>query len=185
MQNISTLETPSGMAPASSDALLSSAPQQFSAPRSDGMAPPIVSRQIDDGLPPILVADDDQDDVFFVQRFIKKTGVKNRVIAFDDGTEVVNYLSRARLSGTGLGKRTPLLLFLDLKMRGLGGFGFLEWARQHKELAPLTIVVLSNSSEPADVDRALELGAHRYLVKYPSVHTFDTIIRGVYPQVVY
>lgn len=136
-------------------------------------------------LPPILVADDDEDDMFFVQRLIKRTGAKNRILGFDDGSEVVNYLSRARLSGVAFHRKTPLLLFLDLKMRGLGGFGFLEWARQHRELSPLTIVVLTGSNEPADMQRALELGAHRYLVKYPSAHTFDTIIRGVYPQTVF
>jgi hypothetical protein len=35
------------------------------------------------------------------------------------------------------------------------------------------------------MERALELGAHRYLVKYPSLQTFTTIVRGVYPQTVF
>ena len=70
-------------------------------------------------------------------------------------------------------------------MHGLGGLGFLEWARQQKELAPLTIVVLSNSNLPENVARALELGAHRYLVKYPCVQTINTIVRSVYPLTVF
>src|SRR2546421_66277 len=76
-------------------------------------------------LPPILVADDDEDDVFFIQRLIKKTGVENPVKVFDDGSEVVNYLGGARLNAEGGRLRCPRLLFLDLNMRGLGGFGFL------------------------------------------------------------
>ena len=40
---------------------------------------------------------------------------------------------------------------------------------------PLTVVVLTNSSDPQDMARALELGAHRYLVKYPSAQTFESI----------
>ena len=131
-------------------------------------------------LMPILVADDDADDVFFIERLIRKTGVANPIKTFDDGSEVVNYLG-ARLSCAVARKRMPGLLFLDLRMRGLGGFGFLEWARQQKGLQPLTIVVLSNSNEPADVQRALELGAHRYLVKYPCVKTVTSIVRSVYP----
>ena len=136
-------------------------------------------------LPPILVADDDEDDTFFIERLIKKTGVRNRVRTFDDGSEVVNFLGGSRLSTPAGRLRCPRLLFLDLNMRGLGGLGFLEWARQQKELAPLTIVVLSNSNEPAVVARALELGAHRYLVKYPCVQTINTIVRSVYPQTVF
>jgi CheY-like chemotaxis protein len=143
-------------------------------------APP----SIDASLPPILVADDDPDDVFFVQRLIRKTGVRNRVLTFDDGSEVVNFLgSLARAASSG--KHEPLLLFLDLRMAGLGGFGFLEWARQQKQITPLKIVVLSNSNEPDDVTRALALGAHRYLVKYPSLQTFTTIVRSVYPATVF
>ncbi len=138
------------------------------------------------GFPPILVAEDDADDSFFIQRLIRKTGIKNPVKVFDDGTEVVNFLSsRAQIAAAEARKHSPLLLFLDLNMGGLGGFGFLEWARQQRHAVPLTIVILSNSNEPDDMARALELGAHRYLVKYPSAQTFATIIASVYPQVVF
>lgn len=147
-------------------------------------ARPVVN--FDPALPPILVADDDADDTFFIQRLIKKTGVKNPIRVFDDGSEVVNFLGGVRRLSFGAKHRPPLLLFLDLKMAGLGGFGFLEWARaNHRDLAPLTIVVLSHTSEPEAMERALELGAHRYLVKYPSARTFESIVRSVYPQVVF
>lgn len=148
-------------------------------------SPPLRPVQNGMDLPPILVADDDEDDVFFVQRLIKKTGVANPVRVFDDGSEVVNFLGGARLD-SAVGKlRCPRLLFLDLNMRGLGGFGFLEWAREQKYLSPLAIVVLSNSNEPEIVARALALGAHRYLVKYPCAQTMTTIVRSVYPQTVF
>lgn len=142
--------------------------------------PPVTTPGAGDPLMPILVADDDADDVFFIERLIRKTGVKNPIKTFDDGSEVVNYLG-ARLSCAIARHRMPGLLFLDLRMRGLGGFGFLEWARQQKGLQPLTIVVLSNSSEPGDMARAIELGAHRYLIKYPCVKTVTSIVRSVYP----
>lgn len=147
--------------------------------------PPPRRIQFDPACPPILVADDDEDDVFFIQRAIKKTGINNPVVAFNDGTEVVNFLGSVRRPVAAQRHRPPLLLFLDLKMKGLGGFGFLEWARQQKELSPLTIVILSHTSEPEAMARAMELGAHRYLVKYPSVQTFGSIVRSVYPQTVF
>ncbi len=139
----------------------------------------------DPACPPILVADDDEDDLFFIQRLIKKSGAKNPVKTFEDGSEVVNFLGSVRRPSASQRHRPPLLLFLDLKMRGLGGFGFLEWARQQKELSPLTIVVLSNSDCPKDMDRALELGAHRYLIKYPCAQTITSIVRSVHPLTVF
>ena len=170
---------------ASNEISFASASSSLELPRVEvGVAafPPSVSiAPAGEVLPPILVADDDEDDVFFIQRLLRKTGVQNPVRVFDDGSEVVNYLGGARLENPGARHRCPRLLFLDLNMRGLGGFGFLEWARQQKGLSPLTIVVLSNSNEPEIVARALALGAHRYLVKYPCVQTMTTIIRSVYP----
>ncbi len=171
--SISDLSAPGGVLP------------QTNSENTARLAPPVALSPTAGGLPPILVADDDEDDVFFVQRLIKKTGIPNPVRVFDDGSEVVNYLGGARLDSPDGKHRCPRLLFLDLNMRGLGGFGFLEWARQQKGLAPLTIVVLSNSNEPEIMARALALGAHRYLVKYPCVQTMTTIVRSVYPQTVF
>ena len=140
----------------------------------------------DPELPPILIAEDDEDDAYFIQRLIKKTGAPNPLRRFDDGSEVVNFLGGVRRTAMEQKHRPPLLLFLDLNMRGLGGFGFLEWARaQQKLLSPLTIVILSNSDCAGDMARARELGAHRYLVKYPSVATFASIVRSVYPAKVF
>lgn len=166
--------------------LLSSTPTTdvtLASPVAAVLPPAIQVSAYDPASQPILVADDDPDDTFFIQRLIKKTGVPNPVKVFDDGTEVVNYLG-ARIA-TNQKHKLPLLLFLDLKMAGLGGFGFLEWARTQKQLMPLTMVVLSNSNAPEDVQRALELGAHRYLVKYPCAQTISTIVRSVYPLTVY
>lgn len=133
-------------------------------------------------LAPILVADDDPDDLFFALRLIKRTGTKHPVMTFDDGASVVDFLSRAWLSHSESRHLLPRLLFLDLKMEGLGGFAFLEWARSHAPLAALNIIVLSGSDEPQDIERAKQLGAKRYLVKYPTAATFTTIVRSIYPE---
>lgn len=151
------------------------------APSPSSLPPAKLSVPVAPSLPPILVADDDADDRFIIRRLITRTGTSNPVITFDDGTEVVNYLGGLAASLGADRHHSPLLLFLDLRMTGLGGFEFLEWARGQKMALPLTIVVLSNSADSADMTRALQLGAHRYLVKYPSIQTFTTIIRSVYP----
>lgn len=154
-------------------------------PASVAVRPPVaVDPSAAPAIAPILVADDDPDDRFFIRRLIAKTGTDHPVRTFDDGTEVVNFLGAIAAAGPDVRKRAPRLLFLDLKMTGLGGFGFLQWLREQKSALPMTVVVLSNSAEPADVAQAMALGAHRYLVKYPSVQTFSTIIRSVYPAAV-
>lgn len=131
-------------------------------------------------LAPILVADDDADDLFFAVRLIKRTGTHHPVVTFDGGAGMADYLSRAWLTHPEPRDVFPRLLFLDLKMSGLGGFEFLKWIAGHTEFASLHVVVLSGSEEPEDAQRALALGAKRYLTKHPSVSTFARIIEHVY-----
>jgi CheY-like chemotaxis protein len=186
--DVSSLAALPVSAPLATDSLITplAPPEAIVTPTPIARPPRQVNLTFDPELPPILVAEDDEDDTYFIQRLIKKTGAKNPVRVFDDGSEVVNFLGSVRRDAGPVRHRPPLLLFLDLNMRGLGGFGFLEWARQQqKALAPLTIVILSNSDCPEDMNRARELGAHRYLVKYPSAQTFASIVRSVYPQTVF
>ena len=132
-------------------------------------------------LPPILIADDDEDDTFFITRLIRKTGVPLRT--FKDGARVVNHLQRTVCSPDAPAQ-SPRLLFLSLELRGLGVLDFLSWARKEKELKGLTLVALSSSDASGLATRALEAGAHRFLVKYPSAQTVSTIVHSVYPPTV-
>jgi CheY-like chemotaxis protein len=58
----------------------------------------------------------------------------------------------------------PRIMFLDLRMPVMDGIEFLEKydAPKHKDT---TIIVFSNYDAQKEVDRAYELGAHRYVLK--------------------
>lgn len=115
-------------------------------------------------LPPILVADDDPDDLFFTKRILQKAGVKNPLVALQDGEEVIRFLKSAD-TGPGSEAGVPCLLVLDIKMPRCGGFEVLEWTRRQKAWRDLKVVILSGSDEPRDRKRATDLGANGYLVK--------------------
>jgi CheY-like chemotaxis protein len=68
------------------------------------------------------------------------------------------------------------LLFLDIKMPRRDGFEALRWIRQQAALRDLNVVVLSGSDEPKDIARAKELGANRFLTKYPAPEVFAGIV---------
>lgn len=58
----------------------------------------------------------------------------------------------------------PRIIFLDLRMPVMNGIEFLESydPSQHKET---TIIVFSNYDAQKEVDKAYNLGAHRYVLK--------------------
>lgn len=114
-------------------------------------------------LPPILVADDESNDVFLLRRALHKAGVTNPIIGVADGEELLEFLNGATFGGL-----IPCALFLDIKMPRMGGFEALAAIRQHPALRALKVIMLTSSDLPADVERAKELGADSYLVKFPT-----------------
>jgi CheY-like chemotaxis protein len=115
---------------------------------------------------PILVADDNSTDVFFLERRLHTVGILNPLRHFEDGAEAIRAFERYDTSTVD--ELLPWLLFLDLRMPRMDGFAVLEWLHERHWHERITIVVLTTSDEPADMRRVTQLGAHRYLIKYPQ-----------------
>jgi CheY-like chemotaxis protein len=128
-----------------------------------------------ESLPPILIADDDPDDLFFTHRILQKGGVKNPVLTFKDGEEVIEFL-KGVLDEPAKPETRPCLLFLDIKMPRCDGFEVLGWSRQQAGLAGLHIAILSGSDEPRDRKRAASLGANHYLVKPAEQRSLTSVV---------
>lgn len=115
--------------------------------------------------PAILVAEDDDNDVFFLERAFKQALIMNPRPRVKDGEEAIAYL---RGDGPFADRQKfplPSLMLLDLKMPRKNGFDVLAWARQQPHIKRLPIAVLTSSKEERDINRAYDAGANTYLVK--------------------
>ncbi len=113
----------------------------------------------------ILMADDDDNDVFFVERALQQANVNHPVVRVRDGEEAIDYLGGKGNYSDRRQFPLPGLLLLDLKMPRRNGFEVVEWVRQQPDLKRLPILIFTSSRENPDVNRAYELGANSYLVK--------------------
>jgi CheY-like chemotaxis protein len=123
---------------------------------------------------PILLVEDDDNDVLFMQLAFKRARMPNPLIALHDGAEAMDYLS-------GIGNyanqgRSPCLILTDLKMPRMDGFDLLAWIRGRPTLSHIPVIVLSSSNQPEDRRRALELGARDYWVKPSEIQTLMRIV---------
>jgi CheY-like chemotaxis protein len=117
------------------------------------------------GTKTILLAEDEDDDVFLMQRAVRKMSGAISLQRVKDGKEAVEYLSgENRFSDR---KRYPLpsLILLDIKMPRLNGFDVLEWLKANGTLTHIPVVMVSSSTVKTDLETALGLGARDYLVK--------------------
>ncbi len=74
----------------------------------------------------------------------------------------------------GLKDKPADLIILDLIMPEMDGFEFLQYWQKHG-VSP--VIVLSNLSDPADVQRCLDMGARSFFVK--ANYSFDEILDAI------
>lgn len=125
----------------------------------------------------ILVAEDDENDAWIMQRALQRAKVLDPLLFVNDGQEAINYLS-------GVGKYSdrkafplPSLAIFDIKMPRKTGFEALQWVRQQKNLKSLPVMMLSSSGEQKDIDKAYELGANAYLVKRGQIDELSYVLK--------
>ena|SRR5687768_514708 len=116
-------------------------------------------------LPPILVAEDDEDDFLFLRRAIRQAALENPILRFRDGSELVKFLEQLPAAEVGSHAQTPWLLLLDIMMPIMNGFEVLQWLTTHQGPPKIRPVMLSGSYRTEDIQRATALGATDYLMK--------------------
>jgi CheY-like chemotaxis protein len=111
----------------------------------------------------VLLVDDDKTFNFINTRLLELTGMAGDVRTAWNGQQALDLLSEY----FQLAKAFPDIILLDLNMPVMDGFEFLAAFRKLSRSARkhVTVVVLSSSSNPKDLEKANQLGAHRYLPK--------------------
>jgi len=116
----------------------------------------------------ILLVEDDQNDVFFIQYAFEVANITNPLQIVGDGQQAIDYLRGAGKYADRSRFAFPSLVLLDLKLPYVHGFEVLRWTRQQPSLNEVSVVVLASSPEERDLQKARELGAKSYLVKPPT-----------------
>jgi CheY-like chemotaxis protein len=128
---------------------------------------------------PVLLVEDDENDVFFMQRAFREAGIINPVSIVNDGREAIDYLSgNGKFSDRAVWP-LPCLVLLDLKLPYVLGLDVLKWLRSQPQFKSVIVVVLTSSRQDADIEKAYALGANSYLVKPPDVHQLVAMVKRI------
>ncbi|UUF12552.1 MULTISPECIES: response regulator [Flavobacterium] len=122
----------------------------------------------------IYLADDDSDDREFFADALSETAPDAVLEQAEDGM----YLMYKLLALPS--DELPDFIFLDINMPRKSGLECLEEIRSHSGwLKEVNIVMLSTSSDPDNVQKALELGAAFYAVKPSSFEYLKSLLRDI------
>jgi CheY-like chemotaxis protein len=127
----------------------------------------------------ILLAEDDDNDIFFLQRAFQAAGVENPLRVVKDGQEAIEYLAASGNYTDRAQHPLPCLLILDLKMPRKTGMDVLQWKHDQPVLKTVPSIVLSSSAHRHDIERAYRLGANGFVVKPQSVDTRTALARFI------
>lgn len=106
----------------------------------------------------ILLIEDEELMIDLLQRKLEKEGYEISIAR--DGEEGLLVMRDALKLG-----RPPDLILLDIIMPKKGGFEVMEDMGKDSELKKIPVIVISNSGQPVELDRARRLGAKDWLIK--------------------
>jgi two-component system response regulator len=118
---------------------------------------------------PILLVEDNPDDVELTLRAFRRSRLANEVLVARDGVEAMERL----LSPS---QPRPALVLLDLKLPRVDGFELLRWIREDEALKLLPVVILTSSKEERDIVQSYTLGANSYIVKPVDFEKFNEVV---------
>ena len=128
---------------------------------------------------PVLYAEDDENDVFFMQRAFKQAGIVNPLRIVTNGQRAVEYLAGTGPYANRELHPMPGLVLLDLSMPGKSGHDVLKWIRSEPSTSTLPVIVLTSSNQESDIDRAYQMGVNGYLIKPGKPNELVSMVKGI------
>jgi len=126
---------------------------------------------------PILLVEDNEDDIVLTRRALTRNNISNPLIVARDGAEALELLL-----GENGSSIKPAVVLLDLHLPKVDGFSVLKQLRADERTKLTPIVVLTSSREEQDVIAGYELHANSYIRKPVDFERFTEAVRqiGVY-----
>jgi CheY-like chemotaxis protein len=118
---------------------------------------------------PILLVEDNPDDVLITKRAWKKGNIKNKLLVVNNGEEALRFLRKEKDYEDA---STPCLILLDLNMPKINGFEVIEIIKSDDLLKWIPIIVLTSSDRTQDIEKAYNLGCNSYIVKPMNFENF-------------
>jgi CheY-like chemotaxis protein len=113
----------------------------------------------------ILYAEDEPNDIFFLNRAFKLARSPHILVCVADGEEAIQYLAGEEAFSDRAIHPLPALILLDINLPRKTGLEVLEWLRQQPHFKSLPVLIFTSSSRPEDMELARKLGADDYLLK--------------------
>ncbi len=124
----------------------------------------------------ILLVEDNPADVRILETYFAGANSKYNLHVVETGEAALSFLYRG-VEYTDAPR--PDIVLLDLKLPEMTGFEVLAAVKQHDYLMDIPVIVLTGSTDNADVQKAYSLKANCFLKKPDNTESFAELIQAI------
>jgi two-component system response regulator len=128
---------------------------------------------------PILLVEDNPDDVELTRIAFAESKIANRLVVVSDGAEALDFLFARGQYADRQDQPLPSIVLLDLNLPKVDGREVLQAIRADERTRNLPVVVLTTSAEPFDVEASYALGVNSYIQKPVDFERFVWAVKQV------
>jgi two-component system, response regulator len=130
----------------------------------------------------ILLVEDNPDDIELTTLALAEAKITNRVIVVRNGVEALDYLLGTGAHAGRDASDQPVVVLLDIKLPLLNGIEVLRRMRADERTRRTPVVMLTSSTEQADIVSTYDEGANSYVRKPVDFENFVSAARqlGLY-----
>jgi len=122
---------------------------------------------------PVLIIDDDQDDLDLISEAFSELNISNKIVCFSKAEDAIDFLSGSNVQ--------PLFILCDVNMYGMNGFELRQKIYDNEKLRVKSIpfLFLSTGGTAKSVAKAYDLSVQGYFIKPTSIKGIVTMLRKI------
>jgi chemotaxis family two-component system response regulator Rcp1 len=124
----------------------------------------------------VLIAEDEETDAFFFEKALGQSKLDIKVHIVKDGQEVMDFLKRKE---GFVDAPRPNFVIMDLNMPLKSGHDALAEIKGDEALRKIPVIVMSASTEQADIDMAYGLHANAYVPKTNGMEDMNRFVSSI------
>jgi CheY-like chemotaxis protein len=124
----------------------------------------------------IVMIEDDEGHARLIEKNIRRAGVCNDIVGFDNGTAALEYL-RPNGAAPHPAAHRPLLILLDLNLPDMTGTDIIARLKANEDTRRVPIIVLTTTDDSREIAKCYDLGANVYITKPLDYDNFSNAIR--------
>lgn len=124
----------------------------------------------------ILLVEDSRSDAVLIQETLSESKFLNELHLVRDGVEATDFLCNR---GKYVSAPRPDIILLDLNLPKKNGRELLAEIKADENLKTIPIVILTTSSDEADILKSYQLHVNCYLVKPVELEQFVEVVKSI------